>query len=653
MAVGKVIIEPRLDTKKLDKDISQLEKRYKELTSKIEEKTMIDGVKVSGLYSDEKLTEAEKEELQQISEILDKIEEQKNDEARAEFETRRYREEQLEIEQQQLNDEELIKANIIDSYNILNQLKKKKIISDEDLELMENLKEDIREAVLEYERLTGIRFNIKGITDTKSELNKIQLQLKNINNSILGISKKVVRWGLAVFGIRSAYMAIRQAISQVINEDEKLKVQMDYIRYSLGQAIKPLAEIVVKIVKQILIGVGAILKILFGWDIYSNATVNNFKKANSSANKLKRTLAGFDEMNVLNENGTVGALGSSLDGITDISKEVDKISEKIKTWFWGSDIPAEQNLISALKRTPALIKRYLWDEGLNPIYNKYIKPEIDLIIDYTEESLKQTEWLWGPFYNGFKKEIDNIKIYWQEFVNLLKPIIQPFKTWWTDFWKGIKNSLAPYLNDIIKAINYTFGIFGIHLDEIQIESENTGGALEENIDGAVKDIDRDASNLSSKYFSVNIVTNEINNAKNSLQGILDKLKEITSKVWKPIVDVTSQGASNIFSSIGGSIKKGISFIFGAKGMIYNPPKLAVGGIINRPGRGIPIGSAIGGERGAEAVVPLTDSQQMALLGEAIGRYVNIELTSILEADGRTLARVVNKANQNNNFLMNR
>ena len=36
--------------------------------------------------------------------------------------------------------------------------------------------------------------------------------------------------------------------------------------------------------------------------------------------------------------------------------------------------------------------------------------------------------------------------------------------------------------------------------------------------------------------------------------------------------------------------------------------------------------AIAGESGREGVIPLTDSQQMALLGEAIGKYININAT---------------------------
>ena len=75
--------------------------------------------------------------------------------------------------------------------------------------------------------------------------------------------------------------------------------------------------------------------------------------------------------------------------------------------------------------------------------------------------------------------------------------------------------------------------------------------------------------------------------------------------------------------------------FRAKGGIYYP-KLAVGGIINMPGRGVPYHGATIGERGAEAVVPLTDSQQMALIGEAIGKYITINAKIVNSMNGRIL-----------------
>ena len=87
---------------------------------------------------------------------------------------------------------------------------------------------------------------------------------------------------------------------------------------------------------------------------------------------------------------------------------------------------------------------------------------------------------------------------------------------------------------------------------------------------------------------------------------------------------------------------------GAKGLLVNPPRLAVGGIINRPGRGV----AIGGERGAEAVVPLTDSQQMALLGETIGKHVTVVATVPVYVGNRQIAREVRKINAEDEFGYN-
>jgi len=94
----------------------------------------------------------------------------------------------------------------------------------------------------------------------------------------------------------------------------------------------------------------------------------------------------------------------------------------------------------------------------------------------------------------------------------------------------------------------------------------------------------------------------------------------------------------------------------AKGGIFYPsklPKLAVGGIINQPGRGVPYHGAYIGERGAEAVVPLTDSQQMALLGETIGKYITMNATVPVYIGNRLVAREMKRINAEDDFAFNR
>ena len=95
--------------------------------------------------------------------------------------------------------------------------------------------------------------------------------------------------------------------------------------------------------------------------------------------------------------------------------------------------------------------------------------------------------------------------------------------------------------------------------------------------------------------------------------------------------------------------------FRAHGGIYYPsklPKLATGGIINFPGRGIPYNGAIIGERGAEAVVPLTDNQQMELLGATIGKYITINANVINTMNGRVISRELKQIKNEQDFAFN-
>lgn len=86
---------------------------------------------------------------------------------------------------------------------------------------------------------------------------------------------------------------------------------------------------------------------------------------------------------------------------------------------------------------------------------------------------------------------------------------------------------------------------------------------------------------------------------------------------------------------------------------FNLPRLKTGGIINYPNKGVMLGgNAIGGESGAEGVIPLTDSQAMSQLGEAIGKYVTINATVINKMNGRTLSRQIQNIQANKDFAYN-
>lgn len=119
----------------------------------------------------------------------------------------------------------------------------------------------------------------------------------------------------------------------------------------------------------------------------------------------------------------------------------------------------------------------------------------------------------------------------------------------------------------------------------------------------------------------------------------EKATQKTKSWWKELIN-------NVISVPINTLSKNL-------GLNFKIPYLATGGIINNPGKGIPLGGAIGGEVNKEGVIPLTDSQAMEELGQTIGRYININLTNITQLNNRQIAREQKKINAQNNFAMNR
>ena len=131
----------------------------------------------------------------------------------------------------------------------------------------------------------------------------------------------------------------------------------------------------------------------------------------------------------------------------------------------------------------------------------------------------------------------------------------------------------------------------------------------------------------------------------TVQSTKELSKEL-SKIYNQYDAIYKAGGRAHSVSVSGKAKGGIAY---AKGGIVPTIKLATGAIINQPSRGVPVG----GERGPEGVVPLTDSQQMSLLGEAIGKYISIRAEIPVYVGNRQIARELKKINAEDDFAYNR
>ena len=152
---------------------------------------------------------------------------------------------------------------------------------------------------------------------TKNKLIQIRKQQEGINatasKNTLGKSlessvKKAGRLVLAIFGIRSAYLALRRASSDLASYDKQYAANLEYIRYALTQAIAPILRYIVSLAGTLLNYINAIIQGWFGINIFANASAKSFQKMKAGASgvskavkEIKKQLAGFDEMNVLSD----------------------------------------------------------------------------------------------------------------------------------------------------------------------------------------------------------------------------------------------------------------------------------------------------------------------------------------------------------------
>ena len=479
---------------------------------------------------------------------------------------------------------------------------------------------------------------LKSISNISKKIGKSFLNISASSFKFLGnIIKVVGKLGLigGILGIVALVgLGISKAFDEAIQKDEELASKLEYLKFAMKSAFENIGSALVNVFKwlidrlmDIMAILGGIIKLITGFNIFSKATADNFKNANKSATSLRKTLAGFDKINILEKSGQSGLLGitkNDIDGIKNLSIEVEEMSGKIKNWFLGEGYDTLWDSIKGnFKEVPKNLLK-----TLSPIYDYVIKPSL---VEPFQNAIKTLEPVWQPIKAKFEETISEIESRWNVFVDFIRPgVIDPIEGEFTNLKDDLTSTFAPFFNLIIRWINKTFGIFGIHIDEIQTKSDELANGMEESIGGALENIESEAQNLSGQQYQININNSPLEKAKSWLDDIWDTLRGITKTNWKVAIS-------------GG--------LTGAVGSV-SVPKMATGGIVNLPGRGVNIGGAIAGERTAEWVQPLSDEQALQKVGNAIGKNTHITVYVTNEMDGRIIGRTLEEINNENKFAKN-
>lgn len=522
---------------------------------------------------------------------------------------------------------------------------------------------DTKKLEAQYEKLTD---KLRNLIKKKEEFNKtdfsgIKNSIQGLGSGLENITKKVTKWGLALFGIRSAYNFIRNSVSTLSQYDEQMAVNIEYIRYLLASTLQPVIENLIQLAYKLLAYVNYIAKAWFGVNLFANASTEAFEKQNKSLSKsakkakeLQKTLTGFDEMNVLQDNGDVGSGG----GGGGVSLPSFPSMEDVPIPSWLQWIVDNKDLIIAvlsgiaagiiaMNLSDLAVKLGLVKNGLKAIQGLGIGVIVAGVVMLVQDIIDMIQ---DPSWQNFVAILGDIAI-------IIGGIMLVMGNWW-----GL----------LVVLVGLAVKLIAENWDAIKEILGKIGGWIYDHIIKPVGDFfkglwDRIKTDVAN---SIETVKSKFNSLISFFSGLISKITGFFKTIGTAVGNVIGGAFKGVINGVLSAIENILNFpirsINNLIGVInkvpgidlgylstFSLPRLAKGGIINQPGRGVQLGSAIGGERGQEGVIPLTDSQQMEILGEAIGRYITINANITNNMNGRTISRELQKIQNRDNFLYNR
>lgn len=552
------------------------------------------------------------------------------------------------------------------------------------------LRNKVEQTSLAYQQVSASVNEYKRKIETVN-IKRQEAQVKSLRDSISQIKKSssnaiksVARLALGVLSIAGAYRIVSQASSTLSQYDKQYATNLEYIRYLLAQALAPVLKYLINLASTLLSYLNYIAKAWFNVNLFSKSSAKNFQNGQKSTAKMKKDLqtVSFDEMTVL-QNQSTGGAGA---GVPDI--DPTKIQGEVPEWLkWIAD--NKDIILATLAGIAGFITAIKL--GLSGI----IALGIGLIIAGVVLAIQGLiAYLNDPTFENFGKIIEGLGIALVGLgiiiagpAGLVVGIVGAIVLLWgviVKYWEQIKSFLQ-------KGIDWLFG----KSDWVRQMFGDTIGDMYDNAVHGLQDILNwfDSTFRGIKANFSEIISFIKNVFAGNWQGAWQNIKNIFSNIWegmkntvKTIFILIGRMAVNVGTTVGATISKAfkavvngvlwaienilnkpIRTINSLVGVInkvpginlgYLPtfklPRLKSGGIINLPGRGIPVGggSAIGGEAGKEGVLPLTDTQAMETLGQAIGRYITINANITNTMNGRVISRQLQQIKNEQDFAYN-
>ncbi len=522
------------------------------------------------------------------------------------------------------------------------------------------------------------------------KINKVQNQINNIGKGIQGQISKIGKMAFAIIGIRTAWNAVRSAISIVSQYNSQVSTDLEYMRYCIANALVPIVQSLIKLLYTALSYINAISTAWFGINLFSNSSAKNFQKMKNSASgtaksakEIQKSLQGFDEMNILQDN-TSSTGGST--GVSAPSMDLSNVQGEIPAWLkW---IIENKDLIistlTGIATAVLLIKFGL--EGIKALGIGVLIAGIMYTVMALIEYLKDPSWenfgkviqgigvsiigvgviiasvlgivagapviitgaivlIWGTIV----KYWEQIKAFFQSGIDWLKGKSDWIRQMFGDVVGDIYDNFVSGLQDVLNWLDSTIKGIKANFNEIisfikNVFSGNWQGAWQ-NIKNIFSNIWEGMKNTVKTIFGL-IGKMAINIGKTVGATISGAFKAVVNGVLRAIEDILNSPIRAI-NSLTDVINRVPGINLGYLNT-FNLPRLAKGGVISQPTQ------AIIGEAGREAVVPLENNMEwLDILADKLVSKIGTSGGSyIINLDGRTIQRGQAKRRQELAFATN-
>ena len=666
---GEITIGTKLDTDKFDRQITQLEKKMQ----KEEDKKIIIEAKLGSQEQDLEKARQKTDELadayQRLKDLQDRLSTGKA--TPGEFTSFQ---------------------DLQSTYGSLEQLGTS---FDNALSKQDAIEQKVAQTKYRYDeinsKISEYKQKIEGIKLQKqvSDVDKLKAGFNSVGRSIQNSIKSVARLALGVFGVRSAYLALRRASSNLASYDKQYAANIEYIRYALTQAIAPVLRWIVRLAATLLGYINTILNGWFGINLFSRGSAENFNKMKASTGgiskavkEIKKQLAGFDEINMLTDQSDTGTKAGG-GGIATPDFDLSGLQGEKPAWLqWIIDNKDKiLGILAGIAGGLVAIKFGLG--GIKALgIGIIIKGIVDLITSL-RDYLKDPSWenfgkvvkAIGEIILGVGILIGNVPLivagaiviiigliikYWDKIKSFLQEGI--------DWLKGKSDWVHQMFGD---TIGYMYDLAVENLQSILDWFDMTFKNIKKILDGIIQfvkgvfagDWKKAWEGIKQVFGAIwdwikNTLSTVLKLVWSSVKAVAHTVGNVIAAAFKAVVNGVMWAIENILNSPIRAINGLISVINAVPGInlgylsTFNLPRLAVGGIVNMPNRGTMIGGAIAGESGREGVLPLTDQQAMAQLGAEIGRHVLINLTNITQMNGRVIGRELKQVQSEQEFAFN-